>query len=39
MGVKEVGCEDGRWMELVQNDMVQMRNNRIPSKESGEGAE
>jgi hypothetical protein len=36
--LKEIGCEEERWMELAQNDMVQMQN-RIPSRESTEDAE
>jgi hypothetical protein len=39
MDLREIGCEDGRWMELAQNDMVRMGNNRIPSRESTEDAE
>jgi hypothetical protein len=39
MDSRETGCEDGRWMELAQDDMVQMGNNRIPSRESNEYTE
>ncbi|PNF39714.1 hypothetical protein B7P43_G05644 [Cryptotermes secundus] len=39
MDLKEVCYEDGRWTELAQNDIVQMCNNRIPSRELAEDAE